>query len=358
MTIFLLLLGKLADKSSQPLLGGEDETSDGENPVIMEPSSERAPQYSPSVNHDEKEEEEEQWAGLEAAEKEEGEEQWVELDNQTSPSKGVDRTSIKGSDIPIVTSVHSNENNKRGSETEGDSGNDWGAFDEGEGGSSLGPDAGGWGSARTTESDFRTSSVASSQSQGDLQQDTPITTPTTPTGSNKGKLKLSLKSKRTTPSSTEEHTNTAAPLSTGGGKRKTIISSTKNNLLSPKSSSSELGVKMKGRLKKEDIERLEQQAMLAAAEPDFFADMAPIIGGSSSLSLLTSPKSEGKKTVAASTGGSSLQYQPTPADQVTCAYVVYVALALSQRFFPVSEKAKRGLEIMVWAIATCMPAPC
>ena len=360
MTIFLLLLGKLADKSSQPLLGGEDETSDGENPVIMEPSSERAPQYSPSVSHDEKEEEEEQWAGLEAAEKEEGEEQWVELDNQTSPSKGVDRTSIKGSDIPIVTSVHSNENNKMGSETEGDLGDDWGAFDEGEGGSSLGPDAGGWGSAWTTESDFRTSSVASSQSQGDLQQDTPITTPTTPTGSNKGKLKLSLKSKRTTPSSTEEHTNTATPLSTGGGKRKTIISSMKNNLLSPKSSSSELGVKMKGRLKKEDIERLEQQAMLAAAEPDFFADMAPTIGGSSrsssSLSLLTSSKSEGKKTVAASTGGggSSLQYQPTPADQVKYAYIVYVALALSQRFFPVSEKAKRGLEIMVWAIATCM----
>ena len=257
-------------------------TSDGENPVIMEPSSERAPQYSPSVSHDEKEEEEEQWAGLEAAEKEEGEEQWVELNNQTSPSKGVDRTSIKGSDIPIVTSVRYNENNKRGSETEGDSGDDWGTFDEGEGGSSsLRPDAGGWGSAWTTESDFRTSSVASSQSQGDLQQDTPITTPTTPTGSNKGKLKLSLKSKRTTPSSTEEHTSTAAPLSTGGGKGKTIISSMKNNLLSLKSSSSELGVKMKGRLKKEDIERLEQQAMLAAAEPDFFADMAPTIGGSS-----------------------------------------------------------------------------
>ena len=187
LTIFLLLLGKLADKSSQPLLGGEDETSDGENPVIMEPSSERAPQYSPSVSHDEKEEEEEQWAGLEVAEKEEGEEQWVELDNQTSPrSGGVDRTSTKGSDIPIVMSVHSNENNKRGSETEGDSWDDWGAFDEGEGGGSLGPDAGGWGSAWTTESDFRTSSVTSSQSQGDLQQDTPITTPTTPTGSNKG----------------------------------------------------------------------------------------------------------------------------------------------------------------------------
>ena len=66
LTIFLLLLGKLVDKSSQPLLGGEDESvvsSDGENPVIMEPSSECAPQYSPSVSHDEKEEEEEQWAG-------------------------------------------------------------------------------------------------------------------------------------------------------------------------------------------------------------------------------------------------------------------------------------------------------
>ena len=216
-----------------------------------------------------------------AAEKEEGEEQWVKLDNQTSPSKGVDRTSIKGSDIPTVTSVHSNEINKRDSKTERDSEDDWGAFDEGEGESSLGPDTGGWGSAWTTESDFRTSSGASSQSQGDLQQDTPITTPTTPTGSNKGKLKLSLKSKRTTPSSTEEHTSTATPLSTCGGKRKTIINSTKNNLLSPKSSSSGLGVKMKGRLKKEDIERLEQQAMLAAAEPDFFADMAPTIGGSS-----------------------------------------------------------------------------
>ena len=74
--VFLLLFsGKLADKSSQPLLmggGGEDDTSDGENPVFMEPSSDSAPQYSPSVSHDEKEEEEEQWAGLDAAEKRKG----------------------------------------------------------------------------------------------------------------------------------------------------------------------------------------------------------------------------------------------------------------------------------------------
>ena len=319
----LLFSGKLADKNSQPLLmgGGEDDTSDGENPVFMEPSSDSAPQYSPSVSHDEKEEEEEQWAGLDAAEKEEGE----ELDSQTLPSKGVGRTSSQGSNIPISTSIHSNKINERGSETEGDSEDDWGAFNEGEGGeSSLGPDAGGWGSAWTTESDFRTSSVASSQSQGDRQQDTP----TTPTGSSKGKLKLSLKSKRTVPSSTDEHTSaTATPLSTGGGKRETAINSTKNNLFSPKPSTSELGEKMKGRLKREDIKRLEQQALLAAAEPDFFADMAPTIGSggsssreSSSLSLLTSPKTEGKKAgpvVTASTGGgTSLQYQPTPADQV------------------------------------------
>lgn len=326
MLVLLLFSGRLADRSSEPLLGGEDESmgiSDGENPVIMEPSSDSAPQYSPSVSHDEKEEEEEQWAGLEAAE--EGEEQWTGLDNQTSPSRGVDRSSNKDSDIPIVTSVHSNEINKRGREMEGDSEDDWGAFDEGEGESILGPDAGGWGSAWTTESDFRTSSVASSQSQGSLRQDTPITTPTTPTWSSKGKLKLSSKSKTTSPSSTEEHTSTFTPLSTGRGKRETVISSTKNNLLSPKSSTSELGVKLKGRLKKEDIERLEQQALLAAAEPDFFADMAPTFGGSSkslsSLSLLTSPKTEVKKiepVMAASTGdsGSSLQYQPTPADQV------------------------------------------
>ena len=325
--VFSLFSGKLADKSSQPLLGGEDDTSDMENPVIVEPSSDSVPQYSPSVSHDEKEEEEEQWAGLEVAEKEEGEEKWEGLD-QSSPSKGVDRTSIERSDIPIVTSVQSNKINERGSETEGDSDDDWGAFDKGEGESSLGPDAGGWGSAWTTESDLRTSSVASSQSQGDLQQDTPITTPTTPTGSSKGKLKLSSKSKRSTP---EENTSTATPLSTGRGKRGTVISSTKNNLFSPKSSTSELGEKMKGRLKREDIERLEQQALLAAAEPDFFADMAPMIGGSSrnssSLSLLTSPKAEGKKTESVvmvnTAGGSSLQYQPTSADQVRCVMCVY-----------------------------------
>ena len=104
--LFLLFSGKLADKSSQPLLmggGGEDDTSDGENPVFMEPSSDSAPQYSPSVSHDEKEEEEEQWAGLDAAEKEEGEEG---LDNQMLPSKGVGRTSSKGSNITISTSIH------------------------------------------------------------------------------------------------------------------------------------------------------------------------------------------------------------------------------------------------------------
>ena len=323
---FFLFSGKLGDKSSQPLLlGGGDDISDEENPVIMEPSSDSVPQYSPSVSHDEKEEEEEQWAGLETAEKE-GEEQWVELDNQT-PRKGVDRMSSKGSDIPTVTSVHSNQINERGSEVEGDSDDDWGGFDEGEGGgNSLGPDAGGWGSAWTTESDLRTSSVALSQSQGDLRQDTPITTPTTPTGSSKGKLKLSSKSRTT--SSSEGHASTATPLSTGGGKREMAAHSTKNNLFSPKSGASELGEKMKGRLKKEDIERLEQQAMLAAAEPDFFADMAPSISGSgressNSLSLLSSPKTKGgRKTemvVTASTGASgsnSLQYQPTPADQV------------------------------------------
>ena len=330
---FLLFSGKLGDKSSQPLLlgGGGGEISDEENPVIMEPSSDSVPQYSPSVSHDEKEEEEEQWAGLETAEKEEGEEQWAELDNQT-PNDGM-RT--KESDIPIATSVYSNQLNERGSEAKGDSDDDWGGFDEGEGeggGSSLGPDVGGWGSAWTTESDLRTSSVASSQSQGDLRQDTPITTPTTPTGSSKGKLKLSSKSIRTTQSS-EGYDGTATPLSTGGGgKRETAVSSTKNNLFSPKSGTSEMGKKMKGRLKKEDIERLEQQAMLAAAEPDFFADMAPSIGGSgressSSLSLFSSPKTEqggrnSKVVVTGSTGagGSSLQYQPTPADQVrsTC----------------------------------------
>ena len=297
----------------------------------MEPSSDSVPQYSPSVSHDEKEEEEEQWAELETAEKEEGEEQWAELDNQI-PKGGVNGMKTKESDIPIATSVHSNQLNERGSEAEGDSDDDWGGFDEGEGGggeSSLGPNAGGWGSAWTTESDLRTSSVASSQSQGDLRQDTPITTPTTPTGSSKGKLKLSSKSIRTTPSS-EGHASTATPLSTGGGgKRETAVSSTKNNLFSPKSGTSEMGKKMKGRLKKEDIERLEQQAMLAAAEPDFFADMAPSIGGSSresssSLSLFSSPKTEqgSKMVVTANTsaGGSSLQYQPTPADQVrsTC----------------------------------------
>ena len=323
----ILFSGKLGDKSSQPLLlgGGGSEISDEENPVIMEPSSDSVPQYSPSVSHDEKEEEEEQWAGLETAEKEEGEEQWAELDNQISN----DGMKTKESDIPT------NQINERGSEAEGDSDDDWGGFDKGEGGggeSSLGPNAGGWGSAWTTESDLRTSSVASSQSQGDLRQDTPITTPTTPTGSSKGKLKLSSKSIRTTPSS-EGHTSTATPLSTGGGgKRETAVSSTKNNLFSPKSGTSEMGKKMKGRLKKEDIERLEQQAMLAAAEPDFFADMAPSIGGSSresssSFSLFSSPKTEqgGRKTemvVTANTsaGGSSLQYQPTPADQVrsTC----------------------------------------
>ena len=320
----MFLSGKVADKSSQPLLGGEEsvETSDGENPVIMEPSSDSAPQYSPSVSHDEKEEEEEQWAGLEVAEKEE----WEGLDNadnrkeESSPSKGVYKTNVKKSTIPIVMSVHSNKINERGSKAEGDSEDDWGAFDEGVGGSTLGPDAGGWGSAWTTESDFRTSSVTSSQSQGDLQQDTPLATPTTPTGS-KGKLKLSSKSKRTTPSSSEEHTATATSPMAGGGKRETVVSSMRNSLSSSKSTTSELGKKVKGRLKKEDVERLEQQALLAAAEPDFFADMAPKIGSSnsSSGSLLASPRSEVKKTepVVIASSTSLLQYQPTSADQVS-----------------------------------------
>ena len=323
MVELLLFSGKVADISSQPLLGGEEsvETSDGENPVIMEPSSDSAPQYSPSVSHDEKEEEEEQWAGLEAAEKEE----WEGLENtdnrkeESSPSKGVYKTNVKKS-TPIMMSVHSNKIKERGSKAEGDSEDDWGAFDEGEGGSTLGPDAGGWGSVWTTESDFRTSSVASSQSQGDLQQDTPLATPTTPTGS-KGKLKLSSKSKRTTPSSSEEHTAMATSPMAGGGKRETVVSSIRNSLSSSKSTTSELGEKMKGRLKKEDVERLEQQALLAAAEPDFFADMTPKIGSSSSSSgsLLASPRSEVKKTepVVIAPSTSLLQYQPTSANQVS-----------------------------------------
>ena len=294
------LTGQLADKNSH-LLGHSSGTFDGENPVIMEPSSDGMPQYSPSVSHDEKEEEEEKWAELEPAEKEEGEE-FDDQKEDTLPSERFD-----GGSFPAA-SVHSNRANERDNE---DSEDDWGGFEEGEGGSVLEQDAGGWGSAWTTESEHRTSSVASSQSQG---EDTLITTPTTPTGSSKGKLKLSFKSKRTT----------VNPPSTGRRKEEMVINSSRNSLVSPKSSKSELGDKMKGRLKREDIERLEQQALLAAAEPDFFADMTPQIRGgsstSSSISLLTSPKTAvaGKRTepVLAEGSGSSLQYQLTPADQV------------------------------------------
>ena len=261
----------------------------------MEPSSDAMPQYSPSVSHDEKEEEEEKWAELEPAEKEEGE----RLDDHkegNSPSEIFGRSRIR------TTSVHSNRDNERGN---GDLEDDWGGFDEGEGESFVEPDAGGWGSAWTTESEHRASSVASSQSRGE-------DTITTPTGSAKGKLKLSTKSKRTS----------VNPASSGGGESETAINSSRNSLVSPKSSTSELGDKMKGRLKREDIERLEQQALLAAAEPDFFADMTPQIGGgssaSSSISLLTSPKmAKSTQPVLPDGSGSSLQYQPTPADQVT-----------------------------------------
>ena len=71
-----LCAGRVADPSSRPLFGGGGggkdsvENSDGEAPAIMLPSSDSAPQYSPSVSHDEREEEEEEkWEGLESSEK-------------------------------------------------------------------------------------------------------------------------------------------------------------------------------------------------------------------------------------------------------------------------------------------------
>ena len=323
-----MCVGKVADRSSRPLLGGEasTETSDGEVPVIMIPSSDSARQYSPSVSHDEKEEEEEQWEGLESAENANGSREDFDKEfsskDESSPTpsnNGVGTLNHHKSFLPIVNSIRSNEAKEGGSDTDDDSEEGgWGGFDD-----TPGIDADGWGGAWTTESDLRTDSVTLSQPQSGLQLDSPRATPTspTPTGSGKGKIKLSSKSKRPSSSSSEHTATSPHP---DADKRGRMVTSPRNSLSVTKPVTSELGEKMKGRLKQVDIERLEQQALWTATEPDFFADMAPKIGSSNS-SLLTSPKHAVKKeepiVVVPNTGSSALQYQPSSADQV-CVCIV------------------------------------
>ena len=273
----------------RPLLGGDDslENSDGEIPIITLPSSDSAPQYSPSVSHDEKEEEEEKWEGLEMTSKADGFKEDISSKDDNSPGLSTNRF---GRENEVFQAK-----DERNVHTEGDSDEDWGGFED-DGGEFPGTNGGRWGSTWTTESEVRTDSAASSHSQGDGHQTTPIATPTSLTGSGKGKLKLSSKSK--TPS--ESSTNVSSPVS-GQPLTKPVAS--------------EVEEKLKGRLKREDIERLEQQALLTAVEPDFFADMAPSIGGSNSLFSSPPDKPEVKKAESTATT-SALQYQPSAADQV------------------------------------------
>ena len=75
---------------------------------------------------------------------------------------------------------------------------------------------------------------------------------------------------------------------------------------------------VKGRLKEDDIQRLEEQSKLRQHEPDLFADMAPKIATTSGSSLLSSPSSStiggvattGKSTPTPTTISNSFQYQP------------------------------------------------
>ena len=279
----------MANQSTQPLLGSADsaEISDEETPAITVPSSDTAPQYSPSVSHDEKEEEEEKWEGLELHEKPGS----SDKDNEASPISGRQKAFL-----PVASSIHSAErDNDRGNELEGDSEEEWSGFDEeGMGG------GGGWGSAWTTESDFRTDSVASSHSQGDINEATPITTPT---GSGSGQLKL-----KTSKKMSEEHKAVSESPVAGGKSASARVTSPRTGPTLNTSTATEVGKKMKGRLKKEDIERLEQQALVAAAEPDFFADMTPAIGGKGGPLAQLGAEVGAESTVFSS---SALQYHPS-----------------------------------------------
>lgn len=309
--VVVSILGKVADPSSRPLLGGggEDsvETSDGEAPVITVPSSDSAPQYSPSVSHDEREEEEEKWEEFESSEKtsfiKEDSDKDFSSKGESSPTSlnaGLGGTAHQKSFLP---SIQSNEAKDEGdSDVEGESEEEWKGFDNN---TFVDMDAGGWGSA-WTESDVRTDSVASSQSPGDQQR----ATPTSLAGSGRGKLKLSSsKSKLNSASSEDMATNT--PPKGGEKSKRNLKSSTSTKL-----ATSKLEGQMKGRLKREDLERLEQQALLAAAEPDFFADMAPALCNSSSSMTLLETNVKKVEPVAQSNSASALKYQPSAADQV------------------------------------------
>lgn len=97
----------------------------------------------------------------------------------------------------------------------------------------------------------------------------------------------------------------------GGGKTSKLVLKSiksppnKDNPKSPPNKDSPTDA-LKGRLKVEDIQRLEQQSMWSKGEPDLFADMAPKIA--TSPSLHTSPT---QPTTNGSLGVSkSFQYQP------------------------------------------------
>ena len=282
------------------------ETSDGETPIISMPSPDSVPQYSPSVSHDEKEEEEEEkWATIEVAEKgdrsrEDSDKDFTVEDESSQALSGTRQERTNHSSLPLLTSPRSNQGGDEGGrDVEGDSDEEWGGFED-DGDDTPGIDAGGWGSAWTTESDIRTDSAASSHSQSDRHKTTPTATPTSVTGSGKGKLKLSSKSKASSES--------ASPLMNVEDR-----DGFANSPLS-KPAGSKLGDKMKGRLKREDIERLEQQALLAAAEPDFFADMAPALRNSNNLLSEVKKMEQPIETSTRTSAHGGLQYQPS--DQV------------------------------------------
>ncbi len=118
-----------------------------------------------------------------------------------------------------------------------------------------------------------------------------------------------------------------------------------SSLRSPESTGSSDGNKLpdslRGRLKDEDIQRLEVQAAWRSAEPDFFADMEPPIPSSTGSSIESgvggrgAGKEKGEGLVAMGTEGEggmsapsvSLMYKPSGQDEVTVSFrpTVYVA---------------------------------
>ena len=93
-----------------------------------------------------------------------------------------------------------------------------------------------------------------------------------------------------------------------------------------KSPSEDKNVGMRGRLRDEDIQRLEEKAAWVTKELDFFADMGPVIASShSSLMSVGSQKTRDITEESTTATSLSLQYQPGEVrNWLCCVYWLYM----------------------------------